>query len=221
MEAHLDTFIHDDEVNLKIRSAAATGKTKLMEYYSVAKACHMNIFATACHPHLRLGWFLNLGDDAYKSALALFEHVFKEYSEQQGQSDSAFPQPAPAPIPPSNNPLALLARRPKNPHPVQVAPPQPEIERWISEEGGLGDPYKPLQWWKVHAEDFPTVSRMARDFLAIPATSVSVERLFSRSRHVCRDTRSSFKAQTITEIMCAKKWLEDPRLYAEVIRKVQ
>jgi hypothetical protein len=32
---------------------------------------------------------------------------------------------------------------------------------------------------------FPVVSQMARDFLAIPATSVSVERLFSRS-HLSR-----------------------------------
>ncbi|KAF8180232.1 Alpha/Beta hydrolase protein [Mycena galopus ATCC 62051] len=32
---------------------------------------------------------------------------------------------------------------------------------------------------------------MARDFLVIPATSVSVERLFSRLRHLCHEARSS------------------------------
>ncbi|EKM50366.1 uncharacterized protein PHACADRAFT_263627 [Phanerochaete carnosa HHB-10118-sp] len=48
---------------------------------------------------------------------------------------------------------------------------------------------------------------MARDFLAIPATSVSVERLFSASRHLCTDLRSSFRAQTVTEAMCVKQWI--------------
>ncbi|EIW87284.1 hypothetical protein CONPUDRAFT_45943, partial [Coniophora puteana RWD-64-598 SS2] len=72
-----------------------------------------------------------------------------------------------------------------------------------------------------HASEFPVVACMARDFLAIPATSVSVERLFSNSRHLCRDTRSSMQASTITEVMCTKKWLEDPDLFYEVILKPQ
>ncbi|EIW82968.1 hypothetical protein CONPUDRAFT_52150, partial [Coniophora puteana RWD-64-598 SS2] len=70
-----------------------------------------------------------------------------------------------------------------------------------------------------HANKFPVISRMARAFLAIPATSVSVERVFSASRHVCRDSRSSLKASTITSVMCTKKWLEDADLYYEAIAK--
>jgi hypothetical protein len=49
---------------------------------------------------------------------------------------------------------------------------------------------------------------MAWDFLAIPGMSVSVERLFSQSRHLCHDTRSSFKAMTIMEAMLTKMWLK-------------
>jgi hypothetical protein len=48
---------------------------------------------------------------------------------------------------------------------------------------------------------------MARDFLAIPATSVSVEHTFSKSRHICSDLRSSLKAQTITEALLSKVWI--------------
>ena len=50
---------------------------------------------------------------------------------------------------------------------------------------------------------------MARDILAIPGTSVSVERLFSKARHLCTDVRSSLKAETITEAMCARCWIRD------------
>jgi len=48
---------------------------------------------------------------------------------------------------------------------------------------------------------------MARDFLAIPATSVSVERVFSKSRHICSDIRSSLKAETISEALLTKVWI--------------
>lgn len=55
---------------------------------------------------------------------------------------------------------------------------------------------------------FPVISRMAKDFLAIPATSVSVERPFSKSRHICTDLRSSLKEQTIKEALLSKVWIK-------------
>ena len=39
------------------------------------------------------------------------------------------------------------------------------------------------------------------------ATSVSVEQLFSTSRHLCTDVRNSLKAETITQSMCTKYWI--------------
>lgn len=59
-----------------------------------------------------------------------------------------------------------------------------------------------------HAGKFPIISQMARDFLAIPGSSVSVERLFSKSWHLCTDLRCLLKAATITEAMCACQWLK-------------
>ncbi|KZT64306.1 hypothetical protein DAEQUDRAFT_678804, partial [Daedalea quercina L-15889] len=58
-----------------------------------------------------------------------------------------------------------------------------------------------------HAHEFPVIAAITRDFLAIPGASVSVERLFSASRHLCVDTRSSLKAETICEAMCTKIWI--------------
>ncbi len=42
---------------------------------------------------------------------------------------------------------------------------------------------------------------MARDVLAIPATSVGVERLFNMARDICHYRRGSLKAETIRKIM--------------------
>ncbi len=38
----------------------------------------------------------------------------------------------------------------------------------------------PLMWWKEHQQEFPDLTRMARQYLAVPATSGSPERFFSR-----------------------------------------
>jgi hypothetical protein len=50
---------------------------------------------------------------------------------------------------------------------------------------------------------------MARDFLAIPGTSVSVERLFSSARHLCHESRASLHANTISEAMLTKMWIKE------------
>jgi hypothetical protein len=61
---------------------------------------------------------------------------------------------------------------------------------------------------KEHAQDFPILSRIARDFLAILATSIAVEQLFSSAQHLCDNVHSSLEAWTIMEAMCTKIWLK-------------
>ena len=39
-----------------------------------------------------------------------------------------------------------------------------------------------LMWWKFNSKKYPNLSRMARDYLAIPGTSASSERLFSSGK---------------------------------------
>ncbi|KIK62213.1 hypothetical protein GYMLUDRAFT_123891, partial [Collybiopsis luxurians FD-317 M1] len=54
---------------------------------------------------------------------------------------------------------------------------------------------------------FSIIGHIAYSFLAIPSTSVSVEHLFDKSRHLCTDLYSSMKAETATKVMCSKAWL--------------
>ena len=37
----------------------------------------------------------------------------------------------------------------------------------------------PLEWWKMHAPQLPHLAKMARQFLALPASSAGCEKLFS------------------------------------------
>ena len=49
---------------------------------------------------------------------------------------------------------------------------------------------------------------MAKDYLAIPATSAPVERVFSGETDLVTQKRRSLKGETIHEIMCLKSWLK-------------
>lgn len=63
-----------------------------------------------------------------------------------------------------------------------------------------------LEWWKVHSVEFPEVAKMAQDIMAAQATSVPVEREFSRGVDLVVHTRHLLKPSTITASMCLKSW---------------
>jgi hypothetical protein len=47
------------------------------------------------------------------------------------------------------------------------------------------------QWWKNHAEEFPTFYLLAKLYLFVPATSAGPKRMFSKARRVLDGSVSS------------------------------
>jgi hypothetical protein len=64
-----------------------------------------------------------------------------------------------------------------------------------------------LTWWKTNSNKYPVLSAMARDFLAIPVSTVSLESAFSLSSRILSDNRSSMTPQTLEALDCGKDWL--------------
>ncbi|KAJ8474625.1 hypothetical protein ONZ51_g7088 [Trametes cubensis] len=68
----------------------------------------------------------------------------------------------------------------------------------------------PIQWWHTRRRLFPRLSRMALDYLTIPApdpaTSVDVERTFSRGRLLLPHVRNRLSAQTTRALLCLGAW---------------
>ncbi|CAG8690576.1 2245_t:CDS:1, partial [Cetraspora pellucida] len=54
-----------------------------------------------------------------------------------------------------------------------------------------------IQWWEVHEAKYPNLARMARDYLAITATSVPVEQVFSGGTDLISVKRCSLNANFI------------------------
>lgn len=63
------------------------------------------------------------------------------------------------------------------------------------------EPESPLNFWKSHDRQFPVLSAIARDCLAVPATGAGVERLFNSARDICHYFRGSLNATTIQDLM--------------------
>jgi hypothetical protein len=64
-------------------------------------------------------------------------------------------------------------------------------------------------WWKMHKGEYPRMAAAARDYLAIPASEVAVERVFSTARDVLGIRRYSLKGDTIRMLMLIRdgyKW---------------
>ena len=64
-----------------------------------------------------------------------------------------------------------------------------ELQRYLK------DPPAPvkadiLDWWKGNESSYPTLATMARDFLAIPGSSVPSEQIFSSGKHTVTSLRN-------------------------------
>ena len=59
-----------------------------------------------------------------------------------------------------------------------------------------------IQWWIDKRSSFPYLSRMALDYLTIPATSTDVERLFSQGHLLLTHVRSRLSAQSTCALLC-------------------
>ncbi|XP_019183659.1 PREDICTED: zinc finger BED domain-containing protein RICESLEEPER 2-like [Ipomoea nil] len=67
-----------------------------------------------------------------------------------------------------------------------------------------------LRWWKVNSARFPILSKIARDILAIPISTVASESAFSTSGRVLDPFRSSLTPKIVEALVCTQDWLRLP-----------
>lgn len=63
-----------------------------------------------------------------------------------------------------------------------------------------------IAWWKGNQNEFPVLSKIAKDFLTIQPTSVPLEELFSESGLLITEKRSNLNEDTVKACMCLKSW---------------
>ena len=58
----------------------------------------------------------------------------------------------------------------------------------------------PLDWWKKEELQFPLLSKLARNYLCICATSVASEQVFSAAGYINSNLRSCLKPEKINQL---------------------
>lgn len=83
-----------------------------------------------------------------------------------------------------------------------------ELDKYLSEgiEDATAD-FDILGWWKLSASRYPILSKMARDVLAIPASTVASESAFSAGGRVLDPYRTSLTPRMVQALICTKDWL--------------
>ncbi|XP_019179046.1 PREDICTED: zinc finger BED domain-containing protein RICESLEEPER 2-like [Ipomoea nil] len=69
------------------------------------------------------------------------------------------------------------------------------------------DSFDLLRWWKLNSDRFPVLSKMAKDVLAVPISTVASESAFSTSGRVLDAFRSSLTPKIVEALVCAQDWL--------------
>ncbi|KAK2642025.1 hypothetical protein Ddye_023788 [Dipteronia dyeriana] len=79
-----------------------------------------------------------------------------------------------------------------------------------------------LVWWRANASKYPFLAQIARDFLAIPVSSVASESAFSTCGRIVSVHRSRFHPDTLEVLMCAQNWLwSERRAFLKVIDDIK
>ncbi|KAK4397206.1 putative AC transposase [Sesamum angolense] len=64
-----------------------------------------------------------------------------------------------------------------------------------------------LNWWKVNSHRFPILSKIARDILAVPVSTIASESAFSTGGRVLDTFRSSLSSKIVQALIGAQDWL--------------
>ena len=71
---------------------------------------------------------------------------------------------------------------------------------------------KPLEWWKLHEGQFPTVGYLARQILGIVGSQIEIERVFSIAGILTALCRCRLGSKNLDQlVLLVKNWPDDPR----------
>nr|GEV17890.1 zinc finger BED domain-containing protein RICESLEEPER 2-like [Tanacetum cinerariifolium] len=89
------------------------------------------------------------------------------------------------------------------------------MEKYLAEEKGActclqnADGLDLLKWWKNFSGQFPILSKIAKDVLALPITAVTLETCYCTDSNVLNDFRSSLSHSMVEALVCTQDWIRE------------
>ena len=87
-------------------------------------------------------------------------------------------------------------------------PSRSEVETYLEEDRIVLDEQKSglLAWWSANSGKYPILSKIARDILAVPISTVPSESAFSKGGKLISEYRSRLHPSTVETMMCLQSW---------------
>lgn len=116
--------------------------------------------------------------------------------------EPAIPPPAPPIHATNDNIFSYLETEEERTVPT-VNSAKDEVARYFDQprERSIVDPFV---WWKEHKQDYPLMAQLARKYLAMPATSVASERMFSFAGNTVSDKRTRLTCDAVSDIVFSR-----------------
>jgi len=176
-------------------------RKKMDRYYSLTDSSNVYRIAMVLHPGMKLDYFRNQKwEDEW---IAEAEHLVREeyaakYEKVAGSNEelNAPKKNLPTKIDDDFTSFGNLS--------VTTSPRPNEIQEYLSHP--VENVKDALKWWVENKYVYPKLHRMALDYLSIPATSTSVERVFSQGRHLLPFARNSLSPSSIRAFLCFGSW---------------
>jgi hypothetical protein len=211
-----------------LQTAASAAYEVISKYYKTSITTRSAMVALICDPRLKMEILAHLFDaeggvnaPSYIRARNHFAHTYREYKKRAtGLADwrRRIQEQAEAPLPevevenaqawrvdPMHGWDAHLAARPAN---LGVHPAVSEFDRWIAEE--VVDRHATPEEVRIYLQskryDFPIITQIARDYLAIPATSAPSERVFSLAGNLVSKKRTRISSENVRYVLCLRSW---------------
>ncbi|KAL4570763.1 hypothetical protein LXL04_026425 [Taraxacum kok-saghyz] len=119
-------------------------------------------------------------------------------------------QSQPYPSPSSSLPAARRPQKPSHEASARTAITRErrKLDWYLSEQcESLDNKFDLLGWWKKNQAKFPVLASVARDILAIPASTVASESSFSTGGRILDAFRSSLTPTTVEALICSQNCL--------------
>ncbi|KAJ6038619.1 hypothetical protein N7460_007336 [Penicillium canescens] len=184
-----------------ITSAISAGMKKYKKYYELMDAQDAYYIALVLDPRFKT---LLLDKELGQVTAPKVIRSIKDTLHEQYPSKSSLEQST-SKIKQDNKRQSLEARVLQKLQPQVIQ--RSDIDRYFEEgvvtvdESVTKDEDWLFGWWRTHNDEYPRMAAAARDYLAIPAAEVAVERLFSRGRDLLGVRRHSLKGETMRKVM--------------------
>jgi len=92
---------------------------------------------------------------------------------------------------------------------VETEPNDSELSRYLADKREKRTKeFDILDYWKVSSNKYHVLSRLAKDVLAVPASTVPSESAFSTGGRIIDPLRCSLSTSTVEALICTQSWLQ-------------